>query len=278
VWLPPLEQQMRSGRPEDDSNDAADHDATSQAADGESASRNASKANSGPPFGYFIDDGSKPSATLDRTGKHLVITDPHLLGDEFARRYQDSAMNSPGDVFEELMDESDFDGSDVSALEARATFDDGDLDDYEDMIHIEDVISFEDDSDDEESDATPIPSTPVFKHPTTPASARQHRHLQSLDSNTVTAFRRSANPQSAALRTTPSFAELSSPIASTAPIGRKRKNTYESPYASPHYNGVTPVQRISAYDHAQNVLNSQAILNPEPDSGGPSKRPRLMSA
>ena len=55
----------------------------------------------------FIDEGDKASGILDPTGKIMLITHPHLLGQEFARRYGNSASNSPSVGFEELIDESE---------------------------------------------------------------------------------------------------------------------------------------------------------------------------
>lgn len=244
----------------------------------------------------------------------MLITHPHLLGDEFVRRYNDSAASSPGNAFEEVINGSENASTpelndlalpvsvdvmlgnlnasrDVngiisgpqetfmpSALGSQGTWDTNRLygdfgtdseyqSEGEDVINIHDVIKFDDDS--EDSDAT-TSTPPVFAAPRTPASAGQHRHLSSLNSSTVTAFRRSADPNFTSLKTTPSYSrltELSSPLA---PGSRKRKYIVESPYASPHYAGVTPVQRMSAQEHAQTIPSTPDTVRP--------KRQRLMTA
>ncbi|KIW53119.1 hypothetical protein PV05_08715 [Exophiala xenobiotica] len=61
----------------------------------------------GPPRGIFIDDGNKTSGILDPSGKIILMTNPHLLGEEFARRYGASQTSSPDVGFAELIDDSD---------------------------------------------------------------------------------------------------------------------------------------------------------------------------
>lgn len=67
-----------------------------------------------PVMGTFIDDGAKPSAILDSTGTKLIISDPHLLGGVFARRYGPSVPTSPSVGFTEAVF-----GSDQSSEEYR---------------------------------------------------------------------------------------------------------------------------------------------------------------
>ncbi|EXJ83009.1 hypothetical protein A1O3_06826 [Capronia epimyces CBS 606.96] len=61
----------------------------------------------GPRRGIFIDEGTKTSGILDPSGKIILMTNPHLLGEEFARRYGASQTSSPDVGFAELIDESD---------------------------------------------------------------------------------------------------------------------------------------------------------------------------
>ncbi|EXJ87800.1 hypothetical protein A1O1_04727 [Capronia coronata CBS 617.96] len=61
----------------------------------------------GPPRGIFIDEGTKASGILDPSGKIILLTNPHLLGEEFARRYGASETSSPDLGFAELIEDSD---------------------------------------------------------------------------------------------------------------------------------------------------------------------------
>lgn len=235
---------------------------------------------------------------LDKTGKIMLITHPHLLGDEFARRYGNSAASSPAAVFDELLSESDFaetpnysnitpasdmdmmlnagnviDANGIVTGPQEAFFplglnpsdfaDDFDFgldageDLGEDVIKMDDVIKFDDDSDDSEA-----PASPFFATPKAPLNQR----FWAPSASTVTAFRRHQD----SFKTTPSFSrftELSSPQEALSG-SRKRKATNESPYASAHYKGVTPVQRMT---------NTGNMLPSTPDTVRP-KRQRLMTA
>jgi hypothetical protein len=234
---------------------------------------------------------------LDKTGKIMLITHPHLLGDEFARRYGNSAASSPAAAFDELLSESDFaetpnysnitaasdmdvmlnhgniiDANGIATGPQEAFFPLGfnpgdfaddidfglDEDDLgEDVIKMDDVIKFDDDSDD--SDGA---SASVFVTPKAPAS----RGMWAPSPANVTAFRRHQD----SFKTTPSFsriADLSSPQSALSG-SRKRKATMESPYASAHYKGVTPVQRMT---------NNGNAVPSTPDTVR-SKRPRIMTA
>jgi hypothetical protein len=236
---------------------------------------------------------------LDKTGRIMLITHPHLLGDEFARRYGNSAASSPAAAFEELLSESDFaetpnysnitPASDMdmmlnhgNTIDANGIvtgpqeaffplgfnpadfaddFDlglDGDDDLGEDVIRMDDVIKFDDDSDDDSE----APASPFFRTP----KASSSQQFWAPSASTVTAFRRHQD----SFKTTPSFSrfnELSSP-QSALTSSRKRKATNESPYASAHYKGVTPVQRMT---------NNGNILPSTPDTVQPKRR-RLMTA
>jgi hypothetical protein len=70
----------------------------------------------GPPRGIFIDEGDKPSGILDPTGKIILMTNPHLLGEEFARRYGNSQTSSPDLGFAEIIDGSEFGDRDSGEL------------------------------------------------------------------------------------------------------------------------------------------------------------------
>ncbi|KIX03011.1 uncharacterized protein Z518_06561 [Rhinocladiella mackenziei CBS 650.93] len=70
----------------------------------------------GPPRGIFIDEGDKTSGILDRSGKIILMTNPHLLGEEFARRYGVSQASSPDVGFAELIEESDIGERDSTDL------------------------------------------------------------------------------------------------------------------------------------------------------------------
>ncbi|ETN36637.1 uncharacterized protein HMPREF1541_08915 [Cyphellophora europaea CBS 101466] len=251
----------------------------------------------GPPRGIFIDEGTKTTGILDKTGKIMIITHPHLLGDEFARRYGNSTASSPAVGFEDLLSESDFaedpnysnitpasemdmmlnngNSIDVNGIVTGTQeafyppgFNLGDFaEDFEldldvgddlgeDVIKLDDVIQFDDESDDSEA-----PTSPFFMTPRAPAQ----NHIFAPSASTVTAFRRHQD----SFKTTPSFSrfsELSSPASAINP--RKRKSTIESPYASEHYKGVTPVQRMT---------NSGNTMPSTPDTVRP-KRQRLMMA
>lgn len=201
------------------------------------------------------------------------MTNPHLLGEEFARRYGASQTSSPDVGFAELIEESDAEdydpvdvrfhptpnimlaglnsvpdvpsaqGQAVGPMEAfyppgnslmnsvyEADYEGDELGENE--IDITDVIQFSSD-DAEDSDVVPSPAV------TQPSLGKDFSHL---NSNNVTAFRHNADP---AMRRLPPRLDInltSSPLATPAP--RRRKRAHSSPYASSHYKGVTPVQRM----------------------------------
>ncbi|KIW23364.1 uncharacterized protein PV07_11571 [Cladophialophora immunda] len=77
----------------------------------------------GPPRGIFIDEGDKTSGILDSSGKIILMTNPHLLGEEFARRYGASQTSSPDVGFAELIEESDAGDRDSTDLLAGPSAD-----------------------------------------------------------------------------------------------------------------------------------------------------------
>lgn len=266
----------------------------------------------GPPRGIFIDDGEKPSGILDPSGKIILMTNPHLLGKEFARRYGASQTSSPDLGFAELIEDSDAgetprglfsaptadimlaslnsarashtnQGQAIGPLEAFypsniIRFGDYEIDpddlegDYqpdedlgEDVIHLEDVIQFDDDTDD--SDA---PTSPIFVPPSRQLSNMSNlsHGLSHLNNSNVTAFRRNADPAFAAFSNTPSYQDMdlfTSPYATPAP--RRKRKHFSSPYTSSHYKGVTPVQRMR--DPGKRART--------PDTTTPAKRRKLTT-
>jgi hypothetical protein len=216
------------------------------------------------------------------------MTNPHLLGEEFARRYGGSQTSSPDAGFAELMEESDGgegdsanvmagptpdimiaslnsirhnttnQGQAIGPLEAfyptnwlvedEDVFSDPRGDDLgEDVININDVIHFNNDSDDSDTIASPI-STPH-------GQSFFGNDFAHLNSGNVTAFRRNADPSfeyrrnddpaSRAMKQLPAHLDVnlaSSPLATPRP-SKQRIRAHSSPYTSSHYKGVTPVQR-----------------------------------
>ncbi|OCT49104.1 hypothetical protein CLCR_04709 [Cladophialophora carrionii] len=251
----------------------------------------------GPPRGIFIDEGDKTSGILDSSGKIILMTNPHLLGEEFARRYGASQTSSPDVGFAELIEESDAgdrestdlmvgptpdimlaslnsvnngplnQGQAIGPLEAfypstNFLFDDDILGGFQGDELGEDVIDLADviqfDSDSEESDSVASPiSMPRGQN----LLGNDFAHL---NSGNVTAFRRNADP---AMSRLPSHLDVnltSSPLATPAP--RHRKRTHSSPYTSSHYKGVTPVQRMRDPNNGRNR-----------DVATPAKKRRLMT-
>lgn len=265
----------------------------------------------GPPRGVFIDEGDKASGILDPTGRIMLITHPHLLGEEFARRYGNSASNSPSLGFEELIDGSEVGdtielggvnpavGTDIMLASLNSSTADPansgqaigpqeafypatgfqigdysfDTDDFdgrfpddpelgEDVINMDDVIKFDDDSDDSDEATSPI-FMPPARH-LTDLGKMTSSEFSHLTNNNITAFRRNAQPTYATLNETP-FSQLSE-FSTPARSSRKRKAN-DSPYTSSHYNGVTPLQRMRDPNPPST-----------PDSAVRPKRRRLMTA
>ena len=247
---------------------------------------------------------------MDSTGKIILITHPHLLGEEFVRRYGNSASNSPSVGFEELIDESEAGdshelvdvtpavGTDIMLANLESTisgtanpgqatgpqeafypapgfqiddyaFDANDFEDDlagdpelgEDVINMNDVIKFDDDSDDSDEATSPI-YMPPGKH--LPSLGNGDNGFSHLNNENVTAFRRNASQAQTTFSNTPSFPEFSE--LSTPARARKRKAN-DSPYTSSHYNGVTPVQRMRDPNPPST-----------PDSTVRPKRRRVMTA
>ena len=262
----------------------------------------------GPPRGIFIDDGDKPSGILDSSGKVILMTNPHLLGEEFARRYGASQTSSPDVGFAELIDDSDAGdhmnemvnvpnadimlaslssamndpynpGNAVGPLEAFYPSSSVLIGDYavdldenfqpdddlgEDVINLDDVIQFDEDTDDES-----MPTSPIFMPPSRELSilGNTRNDLAHLNNNNVTAFRRNADQAYAAFNNAQSFNDMelfSSPFSTPAP--RRKRKHLSSPYTSSHYKGVTPVQRVRDPNQPQT-----------PDTATPAKRRKLMT-
>jgi hypothetical protein len=249
----------------------------------------------GPPRGIFYDEGTKASGMLDKTGKIILITHPHLLGEEFARRYGDSTASSPSMGLEDMLSDSDW--ADTPDFTPAANVDmmlhninssidrngivtapqeafcppgfqsldfmeqfgfgmDNDDDLGEDVIALDDMIKFDDETDDSEA-ASPLP---IFATPRAPVGSHHH-HLSNMSASTVTAFRRHQE----SLKTTPSFNrfhELSSPQSAMTSKSRKRKAD-ESPYASSHYKGVTPVQRMTNPNRGNTLPSTPDTVRPK---------------
>lgn len=232
------------------------------------------------------------TAVLDPTGRKLLLSDPHLLGGVFARRFGPSVPASPSVSFSDAV----FGESDSSQASASprpqsaqlANFDhllagpaadtqvfdnrqatgnlmpasssflnelvDGDIFngesfDPEATLRIEDMIAFDGDTDDDETMDSPIVPNPFNAHslsaPGTPLA-----HLNHFN---VTAFKR--NSEAVAFGSSP--APMKKKILS--PLKRKRRSTRnDSPYNHSHYDGVTPVQRISALAHEHELSSSPA--------------------
>lgn len=236
--------------------------------------------------GIFEDAGDKVTAILDPTGKKLLLSDPHLLGGVFARRFGPSVPASPSVGFSDAVfgDSGSSQATDSprpqsaqmtnvdpmfaglisganASLNGQATglpeafipsnssflndlvagdLFDGEEEDPETTLRLEDMIAFGEDTDDESTVDSPIVPNPFTAHsmsaPGTP--------LAHLNQYNVAAFKRNM--------TSTYFGSSPAPLRNTfaSPLKRKRRATRnDSPYNHSHYAGVTPVQRISAMDH-----------------------------
>lgn len=257
----------------------------------------------GPPVGVFVDEGDKASGILDPTGKFMLITHPHLLGDEFARRYGTSAPGSPSAGFQEIMDESEAGDSQsaaniaavpeantlLAALAAQMvgpinaetpaasqtappqpapTFADFTFDsDFDEEDLGEDIINIEDVIKFDSSDDSDEPTSPIYMPPKKDRSATKLNKIPSFAPANITAFRNNADPNFTSFSNAhfSKLSELTTPVRRTS---RKRK-AVDSPYSSAHYAGVTPVQRM----RDPNPLSTPGspITDPRP------KRRRLMT-
>lgn len=263
----------------------------------------------GPVRGTFEDDGDKVTAVLDSTGKKLLLSDPHLLGGVFARRFGPSVPGSPSVGFSEaVFGDSDSSEASMSPRPSSAqpivdlmlpgltsgehapinghaigipeafmprdasflnemcprVFDEDDTNDPEDMLRIQDMITF--DGDNESEDLDYRPSFPSISAPSTP--------LAHLNNTNVSAFKRKTEssymPRSSNL-TALINKHLMSPTEST-PKRKRRLDRYSSPYKDAHYNGVTPVQRMAFQEHP----SSPAPATTTPSSARSHKRRRTM--
>ncbi len=131
----------------------------------------------------------------------------------------------------------------------------------EDVINMDDVIKFDDDSDDSDEPTSPIFMPPIQDLPGFGNVTNEFAHLTN---DNVTAFRNNADPSYTTFSNGASFANF--PDFSTPARPRKRKGN-DSPYTSSHYNGVTPVQRMKDPNPPST-----------PDPTVPRKRRRLMTA
>ena len=228
------------------------------------------------------------------------MANPHLLGEEFARRYGASQTSSPDIGFAELIEESDAcdstdpiaapsadimiaslntaandplprgqavgpleaffapDGFFMDSLGGDAAGDYGAKELGGELINMNDVIQFDDDSEASDGLASPIcmPASQEFL-------SRDFAHL---DNGNVTAFRRNADPAFAAMGNLPPHLDInmmSPPLSTPTP---RRRRTHSSPYTSSHYKGVTPVQRMRDPNNGRT-----------PDTAPPAKKRRLMT-
>ena len=234
----------------------------------------------------------------------MLITYPHLLGEEFARRYGESTSNSPSIGFQELIDESqpgDSNQSEVATPAAGADimlaslnsqldpanlgqafgpqeafypalgFQPGDYaidaDDFDDDFDAdlgEDIINMDDVIKFDDDSDSDDGNFPIFMPPKKNLSLGNASDFSHLTNGNVTAFRNNADPSYAAYSNTTSFVHF--PEFTTPARSRKRRAN-DSPYTSSHYNGVTPVQRMKDPNPPST-----------PDSTNRPKRRRLMTA
>lgn len=249
----------------------------------------------GPIRGTFEDSGDKVTAILDSTGKKLLLSDPHLLGGVFARRYGPSVPGSPSVGFSEaVFGDSDSSEASLSPRPSSAqpildlmlpgltsgehasmnghaiglpetfmphdssflnelcpkVFDEDDTNDPEDMLRIQDMITF--DADNESEDPDYRPSFPSISAPSTPLA-----HLNNMN---VSAFKRKTEsmymPRSSNLTALINKHLMSPPESS--PKRKRRPDRYASPYKDAHYHGVTPVQRMAYQEHPSSPAPSSS--------------------
>lgn len=240
----------------------------------------------GPIRGTFEDSGDKVTAILDSTGKKLLLSDPHLLGGVFARRFGPSVPGSPSVGFSEaVFGESDtseaslsprpssaqpildlmlpgltsgehasINGHAIGLPEAFMPHDSSFLNEMCPRV-------FDDDTNDPEEslriqdmitfDGDNDSEDPDYRSsfPSISAPSTPLAHLNNMN---VSAFKRKGEttymPRSSNL-TALINKHLMSPSESS-PLKRKRKSDrYSSPYKDAHYQGVTPVQRMAYQEH-----------------------------
>ena len=264
----------------------------------------------GPPRGIFIDEGDKASGILDPTGKILLITHPHLLGEEFARRYANSPSSTPSSGFLELIEGSDAGDSQatgdaaapadvdplVTALAATDSAESVNIrvamglgeapypapgfsaadylfeGNFQDDNAGEDVMGIDDVIQFDDSDGSDEKTSPIYMPPKQDLLSSNGNKIPSFAHTNVTAFRNNADPSFTPFGTSHFAQQLAELTTPTrrTPSTRKRKRVVDSPYSSSHYAGVTPIQRI----RDPNPPSAPAT----PDSTVRPKRRRLMTA
>ena len=237
----------------------------------------------------------------------MLITHPHLLGEEFARRYGNSAPASPSTGFQELIEESDAGDSqatgDVAIANTAADhtidplaaqmgtpanvgrlvapqqefaplpgFDMGDYmldaDDFDDDDLGEDAIDIDNIIKFDDSEDSDDATSPIYMPPKNDPSFPIASQIPSFANANITAFRNNADPNFTTFSTS-HFSELSELSTPVRRTSRKRK-AVDSPYSSAHYAGVTPVQRM----RDPNPPSAPAT----PNTSNRPKRQRLMTA
>ena len=227
------------------------------------------------------------------------MTNPHLLGEEFARRYGASQTSSPDDGLVELMEGSDAASGDRASADAMVAhtpdimlaslnsaangpltqgqaigpleafypssnfaFDDEPVADFQGDDIGEDVIDMTHlFRFDSDSEDSERLASPVYMPKNQSFMSDDFSHL---NGGNVTAFRRNADP---AMRKLPQHLDInltSSPLAT--PATRRRKRNHSSPYTSSHYKGVTPVQRMRDPNSGRT-----------PEDATPAKKRKLMT-
>jgi len=241
----------------------------------------------GPIRGTFEDDGEKATAILDASGKKLLFSDAHLIGGVFARKYGPSLPASPSNSFASaVLNESDSsqasgsprpqtaqplpavdlmlsgltsgehastDGQATGLPEAFMPADTSFLNNYittdlfggeddinpDGQLRLEDMIVFDMDADGHESNPD-SPMAASFLPDTMSAPSTPLAHLNHMN---VSAFKRKAEPHYFDdTRPTPMKNKFATPHK------KRRPTRYDSPYNNAHYQGVTPVQRITCHE------------------------------
>ncbi len=253
----------------------------------------------GPRRGIFIDEGDKTSGILDSSGKIILMTNPHLLGEEFARRYGASQTSSPDDGLIDLIEESDAASGDRDSVDvtvgptpdimlaglnsaANGSLSQGQAIGPLEAFYPSSNFMFNDDPmadfKAEELGEAVVDMTHLIRFDSDPEDSDglaspiympqnqsfMSDHFPHLNAGNVTAFRHHADPAISRLPQHLDINLTSSPLAS--PATRRRKRNHSSPYTSSHYQGVTPVQRM------RDPNSGRAT-----DDATPAKKRRLMT-
>lgn len=265
----------------------------------------------GPPRGVFIDEGTKTSGILDPSGKIILMTNPHLLGEEFARRYGASQTSSPDLGFAELIEESDagdrepieligVPGADIMLASLNSAFSDpsnlGQAIGPLEAFYPSNSLLFGDfaiDPDELEEDFRPdgdigedvINLTDVIKFdedtddseaPTSPLFMPPSRELSGLGNvNNEFAYLNNNNVTAFRRNADPAFAALNN-----TPSFREM-DLFSSPFATParrkRKNHASPYTS-SHYKGVTPVQRMRAPNQPQtPDASTPAKRRRIMT-